>query len=382
MAHRERIGVDVFTAAVERVVSIMEQGHRVVCSFSGGKDSTCTLGVCLIAAKVTGYGPVDVVMRDEEIMLPGTFEYAERVRLRPDVRFHWFVAHQPIVNAFNRADPYWWVFDPLLDPSKYVRPMPEWATKLNFNGIYWLASVHNFPPPEGKDLYVAMGLRCAESRGRLYGLFSQRGAFGSKTPKAGYRKLWAIYDWEDGDVWKAIKDNGWDYNSAYDVMARFGIPRSRMRISPPTITPAAATEMQIASRAWPKWFERVCDRCPGTRAVAHFGRRAVEPYRRQGETWKDCFIRECIDQAPAWIAERATKAMNSFLDSHARHATTPFPEVAICLQCDPMVSSWKKLAFALRNGDPFTSKTSGVLDNVQPEFFRPGSGSWDAPPTW
>ena len=117
---RIMLDADVLASAIERMKALYLDGHRVVVSFSAGKDSGVTLEVCRIAAKEAGTGPVEVVMRDEEIMPPGTFEYAERVRALPDVSFHWLVARQPIINIFNREVPYWWVFDATLDPEQWV----------------------------------------------------------------------------------------------------------------------------------------------------------------------------------------------------------------------------------------------------------------------
>ena len=111
----------VFTESVERIAALYREGHRVVVSFSAGKDSGVVLEVAVIAAKQEGCLPVEAVIRDEEIMFPGTFEYAERVHARKDVNLHWLVANQPIINVFNRECPYWWVFDPLLKPEEWVR---------------------------------------------------------------------------------------------------------------------------------------------------------------------------------------------------------------------------------------------------------------------
>lgn len=89
---RRYIGQNVFDTAVERMVILYEKGHRVVVSFSGGKDSGVCVEICVIAARLTGHLPVEVIMRDEEIMFPGTFEYAERMAQRDDVDFHWIYA--------------------------------------------------------------------------------------------------------------------------------------------------------------------------------------------------------------------------------------------------------------------------------------------------
>jgi hypothetical protein len=112
MATRAKIGVDVFEAALDRLVSLYADGHRLVYSFSGGKDSGVCLELGIMAATMTNRLPVDVIMRDDEIMYPGTFEYAERVAARPEVAFNWIYACQPVVNTFNRENPFFWVFDP------------------------------------------------------------------------------------------------------------------------------------------------------------------------------------------------------------------------------------------------------------------------------
>lgn len=84
----------VFDSAIDRVVSAYKDGHRIVVSFSAGKDSGICLEICRIAAGLTGNLPLDVLMRDEEIMIPGTYEYAERIYNDPEIRFRW--VYQPV----------------------------------------------------------------------------------------------------------------------------------------------------------------------------------------------------------------------------------------------------------------------------------------------
>ncbi|MCE5270833.1 hypothetical protein LLH00_06065 [bacterium] len=364
---------NVFDAAIDRMTELYEEGHRIVVSFSAGKDSGVCLEICLIAANLTGRLPVEVVMRDEEIMFPGTFEYAERVAARPDVSFHWLIANQPVVNVFNREMPYFWTFDPLLDPEQWVRRPPEYAQYIPEKYIQGICYPGRFPPPEGKDLFCVIGLRAAESIQRSLGVFSSKGHLTNKD-SWGTRRVRPIYDWSDGDVWKAIADNKWDYNHAYDTMNRLGVPRQNLRIAPPTLTAAGAETLNMAMRAWPKWFDKVNKRLPGVRTVAMYGRRALEPIRRMGETWEACFRRTCIEDAPAWIADRARQVMERHLKEHARHSTEPFPQNTACAKCG-MLNSWKMMANVMYMGDPFSMKYDR-LPPVEPEFFRPGSGTW------
>ena len=377
---RRHLDYNVFEAAVARMVPLYRKGHRVIVSFSSGKDSTVCLEVCRIAAELTNRLPVEVMMRDEEILFPGSFEYAERVMRRPDVVFHWLVAHQPIVNVANRANPYYWVFDPELKPEQWMRPMPPWAVEIPNKNILDLVTVARFPPPPGKKLYNVIGLRASESLARNLAIHSQKGYL-TAPGKNGDIGARPIYDWGDGDVWKAIADNGWDYNRAYDAFMRMGMKKRDLRIAPVAMIAKSWRQLQMASKIWPRWYDRLSERLPGVRQVAMFGLRALQPLHRPNESWQETFYRECINEAPQWIAQRATLAMKTRLRAHAAHSSEPFPDVHPCHNCGVQPASWKELAIYLYQGDPFSLRNPG-LPYVEPEFFRPGSGTWGGKPTW
>ena len=376
---KKYLNLNVFTAAVQRLESLYNAGHKVVVSFSGGKDSTICLELCILAAKNANKLPVDVVMRDEEIMFPGTFEYCERVAKRPEVRFHWLVAHQPIINIFNRESPYFWVMDPSLPKEQWVRQPPSYAESIPEKHIGALITKERFPTDEGKITYAVTGLRVEESPNRRMGLFSSKN-FVTKA-KGGYASARPIYDWTTGDVWKAMFDYGWDYCSAYDDMHRMGRSRAKMRIAPPTMSQAGIKDLELGSKAFPQWFDKVCVRLPGVKTAAQFGKHSVTPTRQLGETWKDCFHRECIDDAPDWIKERSIIVRDSLLKRHSNVSSNPFPE-KVAERTSRTLGSWRNLAHALWNGDPFSLKTDGLLPNIEPEFFRKGAGTWGGKPTW
>lgn len=383
MATRIPTGQNIWDAALGRLIEQYEQGHRIVVSLSGGKDSTCALEMCVIAARMTGRLPVEAVTRDEEILYPGTYEYLERVHARDDVILRHLVAPMPIINAFNREAPYWWVFDPACR-DLWVREPPAYAEPIEEINIVAMTTKGRFPIDEagGQHLISVIGLRVSESRGRMYGLFSSGGYMTKPHALTGVYGCRPIYDWTDGDVWKAIRDNGWDYCSAYDVMHRYGMPRARLRIGPPSMNAAGAEALHFASQAWPQWWDKVCDRLPGMQTAAKFGKRVLEPTRLVGESWEATFRRECIDKAPAWIAERATRVESRMLGTHAHHSTAPFPESVPCRTCFGNLGSWRGMAKAMYLGDPFSVKTSGLLPYVEPEHFRPGAGYWGGAPSF
>lgn len=377
MSRRTLAGLDVFGAAYDRLLGLYQSGATVVVSFSSGKDSTILLEMALLAAKAADRLPVNVMMRDEEILFPGSYEYAERVAARPDVRFRWFVCQQPIINIFNRGAPYWWVMDPLLKPEQWVRQPPAFAEFIDDKAIDSLVTRARFP---GEKLVSLIGLRAQESALRRMGLFSSGGWMrkGTKYVDGIGRP---IYDWLDGDVWKAIHDYGWDYNRAYDVMAKMGVRASKLRIAPPTLNIHSLDLLRVAMQAWPRWFDRVATRLPGIRTAALFGKRSVTASRRTGETWESCYQRTCIDEAPDWIADRCRVARDHMLALHRKHATTPFPDVKPCYRCSEPLGSWKRLADIGFTGDPFQSKWK-FLPCLEPEFFRAGAGKWWGRPSF
>jgi predicted phosphoadenosine phosphosulfate sulfurtransferase len=225
-----------------------------------------------------------------------------------------------------------------------------------------------------QKLVGVMGLRVSESVKRQLGLYGS-GSFMTGSNYVGSFAARPIYDWTDGDVWKFIADEKCDYNRAYDVLHKMGVRKAALRIGPPTLNVASLEGLQVAARAWPRWFDRVATRLKGVRTAVQFGKRVIQPYRRYGETWEDCFKRECLSDAPEWVRERAAKVMDKVLSGHAHHSTSPFPETKLCPACG-MLGSWRILASVMWGGDPICQKVAGTLQMVEPSFFRPGAMGW------
>lgn len=373
-------GQTVLEAALDRLIHHYAAGDTVVYSTSGGKDSTVIMELGVMAARQVGCLPIQVVTRDEEIMPPGTFEYLERVRERTDeINLHWLIAGQPIINAFNRYNPYWWVFDPL-EQDKWVRQPPAFAEWIPEQHIGAMTTPARFPTPADKKLVAVIGLRTQESLTRMSRIASTRGALTKHPTEGGAYNLAPIYDWQDDDVWKFIKDYQLDYNTAYDTLFRVGVPKPRQRIAPPSMRQQMSS-LKYYMMAWPKWFDKVERRLPGMRMAARYGRHALRPTLQPGETWEARMYRiieEARRDGAGWLADRAEIAVQDAVQRHAVHSSSPLPQTASkrCRTCPPFApGSWEGLAVALYNGDPW-STTCQRLSPLEPYVLRPGARPW------
>lgn len=375
MSRKVILNADVFKVGLQRTREIYRSNDRVVVAFSGGKDSGICLELARIACKMErGNEQVEVFVLDDEIMFPGTFEYQEKVAQWRDISMNWLYACEPMPCIWNRQSPYWWVFDWELDPDQWVRKPPSYAKRIQEINLYSIVNPVTFPIKQGTDLVIIIGNRASESRTRL---LSIHGAQSYRTkPNAmakGAIKAYPIYDWKTSDVWKAINDNQWEYNSAYDVLTKMGMPMERQRIAPPTMAYFGMESLSMAAKAWPVWYDKVNKRLPGAKTIAHFGMRAVQPLRRSGESWQDCYDRECVTEAPEWISERAVYAKQYMLTQHANHSNQEFPDIVPCHSCGSLKGSWQGLANILYTGDPYSLKAE-FLPWIQPNRFRPRDG--------
>ncbi len=364
---RRYLDHDVHAAAVERMMRLYAAGHRVVVSVSGGKDSTVCLEIARIAARMTGRLPVEAMHRDDEIMTPGTFEYLERIAQDPEVDLrHWY-SGEPVGYWFSRSLPFYWPFDPDLPPERWMRRPPAHAEEV-VEHLPWYVNPARYRHTPDKQLVSVLGLRAQESPWRLRGIHAS-GGYLTRRNRVGAIVARPIYDWTARDVWRFIAQSGCDYSRGYDVMLAAGVPRQRLRIASLGIAFASLYDHPRLARAFPGWAARLEGRLgPDLARVAELGVAGLQPNHRPGETWAQTLQRECVDEAPAWIAERTLDVLARARHEHALHAgMASLPDDAPCPRCTTFGSE-RVIARQLYWGAPWHSPW---LPDVHPEQFRP-----------
>lgn len=323
---KRTVEASVMELAEARVHELFDRFDHICVGFSGGKDSTVCLNLCLNEARTRGR-PLSALFYDEEAIPYQTEAYVRRVAELPDVDMLWLCLPVKHVNACSPGSPWWFPWAPE-DEDKWVRPMPpEGKVASDFNHEHLWASPETRPQTldatslffphalYGQTAYV-MGIRADESMTRLRAVTRRKGdnwivPDSSKFNQGNVYKCYPIYDWKTEDVWTAPARFKWDVNDSYDLQELHGFHGSQQRIAPPF----GAEPMQMLSMyktCFPELWEKMCERVPGASTAARYSRTELYSFRgrprpSEGETWKELIVRLLERHAPETREEIRTR---------------------------------------------------------------------------
>lgn len=303
--HRHDLDVDVFTAARQRMLYTYENFDTVVISWSGGKDSTSCLELAREAARKTGKLPVHVMFMDEEVIYPETIELVERHRNDPELQIYWCCVPSIYRNACSEVEPDFIPFDPTKRDLWTHVPPPDaiWPAGFDENGLPNMTT-WRVPPSIPKRIIQTLfsdrkrfgrvgevlGLRTEESFVRYSGMLSSGNFITGDKGKYAAASVRPIYDWKARDVWLAIKENGWDYNRAYEKLWRAGGNPISTRVAP-LFHAEAAMNLRQVMLYWPDFWQAVRRRVRGAHSVAIYSGALHAIERYGGETWQMAALR-------------------------------------------------------------------------------------------
>lgn len=233
--------LNVFDAALERIRWLFEEfDGKVVASNSGGKDSTVVLELAAMVAKERGELPLNVYWLDQECEFQSTVDYQRYLMYeRDDIKFTWYQIPFLLENSTNQDDPWLKVWG---EGEEWVRPREPGSVHENrFGRKYWLGLLDSIAATDWNGWAILDGIRSEESPARRLAsrskpmykwvTWSVGAGVGPKTPNPNGYRFHPIFDWKFQDIWKAINDNGWQYNAHYDHLFQYGVPKRSMRVS-------------------------------------------------------------------------------------------------------------------------------------------------------
>lgn len=369
---RENDGGTVLDAARRRVAQMFDEYDYVVVSFSGGKDSTVVLNLCLEEARRRNATPLRVVFFDEEAIHPETEAYARRVADLPDVDLRWYCVPLRHRNGAGTDDGYWFPWA-LEDREKWVRDLPPEAITtipgVDLNSPEGRTNIADLMPHlldarEGRAA-VALGIRASESITRLK-MVTMRGRADNwivppdrRTPF--FTKAYPIYDWQTSDVWTAPATLGWDYNRFYDYLEMAGVSHSQQRCAPP-FGDEPLRGLHLWQETAPELWDRMCERVPGAATAARYANTelygAYEALHIGASQTPQDYIKQLIDtHATNEMRNSAALAVRAMIRRHYKKTSEP---IALNAQHPDTGTSWRIIAKAARTGDLKQRVQSGL----------------------
>lgn len=367
-----RIGIDVLTAAKQRIAYVFDHFERVYVSFSAGKDSTVMLHLVADEARRRGR-KIGILLVDLEGQYKCTIEHAERCfEAYADVsERYWVCLPIHLRNAVSVYETHWVCWDPEKKPA-WIRPLPPSAINdvRHFPFFRPGMEFEEFVPEfgewfsQGKLTACFVGIRTDESLNRFRTIASgKKIAHGGKswttlvTPNV--YNAYPLYDWRTEDLWTFHARNPkLAYNRLYDLMFKAGLTIHQMRICQP-YGDDQRRGLWLFHLIEPETWARVVARVNGANSGALYvqetgnvtGYRAVS--KPEGHTWES-FARMLVNSMPPKTKEHYWNKILVFrkwwMDRGYKDSGIP-DEAPYDLEAARKVPSWRRVVKSLLRND-------------------------------
>lgn len=241
-------GKTVLEGARERIAFVFDTHEQVICSISGGKDSTVLAHLALTEAKKRGR-KIGLYFLDEEVVYQSTVEQVDYLMsLFPEVTNRlWLQTEFALTNATSTTEGQLICWEAGKHKT-WMRPKrsdsikaPPWdrvtqTIRNKAKGFGFYDAIENFERCYTGAAFL-VGLRAAgESPNRWRAVTKhpidvagQRVYWGTR--KGANVAFYPIYDWNYFDVWRYIHDEGLRYSKTYDRQFLKGVNPAEMRVS-------------------------------------------------------------------------------------------------------------------------------------------------------
>lgn len=362
---------DVYSASKERISWAFDNFEKIVCSFSGGKDSTCMTHMVMEEAKKRNR-KVALFFIDWEVQYKLTIDHVEKVfEMYKDLIEPYWIA-LPLLgdNAGSQFEPEWISWDKA-KKDIWVRQPPEFAITDEKALPFWYYKMdfYEFVPQfaewygQGKPTGCFVGIRTRESLNRYRALTNKRKSkFDDKIYTTQVAEnvwnVYPIYDWKAEDDWTYLGKTGKCYNNIYDRFYQSGLSLHQMRVDEPYCSEARRS-LWLYQILEPETWGKMILRTAGANSSALYCKEMGNILGNgkvtlpKGHTWES-FAKYLLDTMPPNTAEHFKSKIAVYIHWYMtkKGYTDGIPDEAdYYLETKKDVPSWRKIVKTLLRND-------------------------------
>ena len=298
---------NVYELAMRRIEIVFNEFDNIYVSFSGGKDSSVMLNLCIQYLRKTGLKrKIGIFHLDYEVQYNETIKYIDRVfKTNPDIVEIYRVCvpfrvntctsmHQTFWRPWDNEHEELWVRE--IPANSYTKKdFPFYDIEMWDYDFQMLFAQWYHQQKEARRTCNLVGIRTQESYNRWKAIHSNKKTEMFHNLKWTNRianniyNAYVIYDWLTTDIWTANGSFGWDYNKLYDLYYHAGISIEKQRVASPFIS-AAQENLSLYRAIDPDMWGKMICRVNGVNFTALYGHTSVVARHKTvlppGHTWE------------------------------------------------------------------------------------------------
>ncbi len=369
---KKKLGIDVLTAARQRIAWSFDTFEKIYVSFSGGKDSTVMLHLVADEAKKRGR-KIGILFIDLEGQYKLTIDHVQYCYdLYADISIpFWVCLPIHLRNAVSVFETHWICWDRSKVEAWIREPAPMSICDENYFPFFHAGmEFEEFVPEfgnwfaEGKSCACFVGIRTDESLNRYRTIASKTKEtyegkmFTTKIIENLYN-IYPIYDWKVEDLWIYHAKNSRPHNMLYDLMYKAGLTLSQMRICQP-YGDDQRRGLWLFHLIEPETWTRVVARVNGANSGALYIQETgnINGYRKvskpEGHTWRS-FAELLLHSMPPKTREHYENKIAVFRMWWSKRGYSDFPgipdEADYAMEAKRKVPSWRRIVKSLLRND-------------------------------